>query len=394
EKKRRSFLAAQLLLNERASVAAPAFKVALSSISDPATLTWLLKIIESSDEASIPVREACQEIFRDLVRRDLIVIRALARRMLIGEQAPIASPGNADPALLGESETLLWKPVHMNFQNNGSPTIPDELIESVAKIRLQRSERLLPGLYRATRERVAKRLTDQAYKNRLNSQLKILADRIGKRWPNAFLASEELVEEVIQFTATGGRTARMIAGDPISDPIGWVDALSVALIDDPSLPLMLEACRQPRPNLPAPPPGDDDLWRRIYDRAEGNITTSVEEAIKADGFLKATIAIKSCKSISQVEQGRFRDWYWLSTMEHRWLKPPNSRYDAADVVAQRFQTLEIRNKGDRVAFTLPPIAAGDIEMWTAIEGGYVSSSLDKSQPLVGLDHKLLLLGDS
>jgi hypothetical protein len=81
-------------------------------------------------------------------------------------------------------------------------------------------------------------------------------------------------------------------------------------------------------------------------------------------------------------------------MEHRWLKPPNSRYDAADVVAERFQTLEIRNKGDRVALTLPPITPGDIEMWTAIDGGYGSSFLDKSQPLVGFDHKLLMLGDS
>lgn len=394
EKKRRSFLAAQLLLNERASVAAPAFNVALSSISDPATLTWLLKIIESSGERSIPVRESCQEILRDLVRRDFIVIRALARRLLISEQAPIAPPTSADPALLGESETLLWKPVHMNLQNKGSPTIPDELLESVAKIRLQRGERLLPGLYRATRERVAKRLTDQAYKSRLNSQLKILADRIGKRWPNAFLASDEMVEEVIQFTATGGRTARMIAGDPISDPIGWEDTLAIALIDDPSLPLMLEACRQPRPNLLAPPPGDDDLWRQIRSRAEGDISTSVEEALKVDGFLKATIAIRPCKSIPQVEQGRYKGWYWLGTMEHRWLKPPNNRYDAADVVTERFQTLEIRNKGDRVAFTLPPITPGDIEMWTANDEGYGSSLLDKSQPLVGFDHKLLMLGDS
>jgi AAA ATPase-like protein len=394
EKKRRSFLAAQLLINERASVAASAFKVALSSISDPATLTWLLKTIESSGESSTPVRESCQEILRDLARRDLIVIRALARRMLIGEQAPIASPGPADPALLGESETILWKPVHMNFQNNGSPTIPDELIDSVAKIRLQRSERLLPGLYRATRERVAKRLTDQAYKSRLNSQLKTLADRNRKRWPDAFLASDELVEEVIQFTATGGRTARMIAGDPISDPIGWEDTLAVALIDDPNLPLMLEGCRQPRPNLPAPPSGGDELWRQIYSRAEGDITTSVEEALKTDGLLKATIAISPCKSVSQVEQGRFRGWYWFGTMEHRWLKPPNSPYDAADVVAERFQTLEIRNKGDRVALTLPPIAPGDIEMWTPIDGAYGSSFLDKSQPLVGFDHKLLMLGDS
>jgi len=394
EKKRRSFLAVQLLLNERASVAAPAFNTALSSISDPATLTWLLKIIESSGESSTPVRESCQEILRDLVRRDFIVIRALARRLLIGEQAPIASPTSADPALLGESETLLWKPVHMNLQNNGSPTIPDELLESVAKIRLQRGERLLPGLYRATRERVAKRLTDQAYKSRLNSQLKILADRIGKRWPNAFLASEELVEEVIQFTATGGRTARMIAGDPISDLIGWEDTLAIALIDDPSLPLMLEACRQPRPNLLAPPPGDDDLWRQIRSRAEGDISTSVEEALKVDGFLKATIAIRPCKSIPQVEQGKYKGWYWLGIMEHRWLKPPNSRYDAADVVTERFQTLEIRNKGDRVAFTLPPITPGDIEIWTAIDEGYDSSFLDKSQPLLGFDHKLLMLGDS
>ena len=57
EKKRRAFLAAQLLLDERAAITAPAFKIALGAISDPATLTWLLCILELSNDKSIPVRE-------------------------------------------------------------------------------------------------------------------------------------------------------------------------------------------------------------------------------------------------------------------------------------------------------------------------------------------------
>jgi len=394
EKKRRSFLAAQLLLNERASVAAPAFKIAVSSISDPATLTWLLKLIETSTDENNPVREACQEILRDLVTRDFITIRALSRRLLIGEQPPITPPASADPALLNERQNGFWKPSYLKSQSDNVPASTDQLIQSVAKTRLLEGEQLLPGLIRAVRLRTANRLHEDAFKKRLKSQMDTLADRIRKRWPNAFLASEELVEESIQSIASGGRAARIMSGDPISDPISWEDSLAAVLIDDPRLPLLLESTRQPRPNLPVPPQRYDDLWSQIHLRAEGNISLTIEEALRKDEFLNATITIKPYSSIQQVKQGKFKDWFWLGTMEHRWLKPPNSSYDEDDLFAQRFQALEIRNKGDRRALTAPPVAPGDVKTWIEESGIAGSWPIDISQPLVGLDHELLLLGDS
>lgn len=394
EKKRRSFLATQLLLNERASVAAHAFKIAVSSISDPATLTWLLKLIEASTEANNPVREACQKIFRDLVTSDFISIRVLARRMLVGEQPPITSPVPADPALLSEGQNGFWRPSYLRSQSDGISVSTDQLIKSAAKTRLLKGEQLLPGLIRAVRQRTANRIGEDAFKKRLRSQLDVFADRIRKRWPNAFLAPEELVEEIIQSIASGGRSARMLSGDPISDPISWEDSLAAVLIDDPQLSLMLESTRQPRPNLLAPPRRYDDLWLHIHRRAEGDISLFVEEALRKDGLLNATITIKSYSSIQQVKQGRFRDWFWLGTMEHRWLKPPNSSYDEDDLFAQRFQVLEIRNKGDRRALTDPPMAPGNVKTWIEGSGSAGSWPLDITQPLVGLDHELLLLGDS
>ena len=55
EQKRRSLVGIQVLINERASGVTSALESALSSLSDSATLTWLLRVIELADEKAAPI---------------------------------------------------------------------------------------------------------------------------------------------------------------------------------------------------------------------------------------------------------------------------------------------------------------------------------------------------
>ena len=86
ERKRRTLLATQLLLEQRPDVAANAFRIALTTISDPATLVWLLRVIDSFRESGAPVVAVCQPIFRELSSRGLLTVRALARRLIEGDE--------------------------------------------------------------------------------------------------------------------------------------------------------------------------------------------------------------------------------------------------------------------------------------------------------------------
>ncbi|MGA3346607.1 MAG: AAA family ATPase, partial [Terracidiphilus sp.] len=82
ERKRRTLLATQLLLEQRPDVIASAVSFALSTISDPATLVWLLSVIDLSREKGVAVVAACQPVLRELSSRGLLTVRALARRLV------------------------------------------------------------------------------------------------------------------------------------------------------------------------------------------------------------------------------------------------------------------------------------------------------------------------
>ena len=79
---------------------------------------------------------------------------------------------------------------------------------------------------------------------RLQSQLDAFADRLERRWPDAYLASEQAIEEDLQRAAAGGRAARLAVGQLVADPVSWEDALARALLDDPWLPLALEGDKE------------------------------------------------------------------------------------------------------------------------------------------------------
>jgi hypothetical protein len=395
ERKRRTLLATRLLLEHRPDVAANVFSIALSSISDPATLVWLLSVIESSRESAAPVVSACQPVLRELSSRVLLTVRALARRLLDGDEPPLVPSAVPDPALLADERQAIWTPTNSGNDASSLNEAREDFVKSVAGNRLRRGERLLPGITRAVQDGVATSLESESVQRRLRSQLDDLGDRVRKRWPDAFLVNEETIEATVQSVAAGGRAAMLAAGNLVSDGVAWEDNLASALADDPELPLILEATRQPRPSIPLPPGNGDEIWGRVHDRARGASTadSSIEEASDEEGTLVATVRVQPLASVRSVEHGRFGGWRWLGTMEKRWVEPSDWR-DEKELSAMRYCVFEVRDIDNRQALNLSPVASGDLRMWKAsIDPVPSSVVLRETQPLIGVDRELRFVGD-
>jgi hypothetical protein len=395
ERKRRTLLATRLLLEHRPNVAANAFCIALSTISDPATLVWLLSVIESFRESAAPVVAACQPVLRELSSRALLTVRALARRLLDGDEPPLVPSAVPDPALLADERQAIWTPIDSGNSVSEQKEAREEFVQSVAGNRLRRGERLLPGLTRAVQEGLAASLESESVQRRLRSQLDDLGDRVRKRWPDAFLVNEETIETTLQSVAAGGRGAMLAAGNVVTNGVAWEDDLASALADHPELPLILEATRQPRPPIPMPPGNGDEIWSRIRDRARGASTgdSGIEEALDEEDTLVATVRVEPRASVRSVEHGRFGGWRWLGTMEKRRVEPSDWR-DEKELSAMRYCVFEVRDIDNRQALNLSPVASGDLRMWKAsIDPVPPAVVLQETQPLIGVDRGLQFVGD-
>jgi hypothetical protein len=182
-------------------------------------------------------------------------------------------------------------------------------------------------------------------------------------------------------------------GKLITNAVDWEDTLASALLDDPEIPLILEATRQPRPPISPPPGNGHSIWARLRDRAAGAENPDIEEAAEEDGVLTATLDVQPYTAAPTVEHGPFRGWRWLATMEQRWIKSSAWR-DEKDLFAKRYRVMEIRDVDDRQAFAAPPVASGDLRMWKAeVDPVLAASVFARSQPLVGIDREFRLVGD-
>lgn len=393
ERKRRAFLAVQLLLEERPLACARALPIALGTISDPATLTWLLRVLESTNFPSDATLLACQSVLRDLVTRGHLTVRALARRLVTGDPPPLAPSAPPENALLRKGPEGLWIPGQPEEDHEDDPAGLDGLLDSVAGRRIRRGAWRLAHLRDAVRTKVAAVLKSDALTKRLERQLDKFGDRVNKRWPDAILAHQQAIEEMLQSIASGGRAALLMDGQLVADPIQWEDGMASALVDDPTLPLTLEARRQPRPPLPPPPRSGADVWIQVHERACGNSNLNVEAADEKEDLLVATLTLASVTELSTVDRGPYRGWHWLGTFERRVVKPRDWHREN-DLIAKRYWALEVRNVNDRQALCLPPVAAGDLRMWRAeVEPASDRPTLESSQPLIGVDNELRFVGD-
>jgi hypothetical protein len=312
-----------------------------------------------------------------------------------GEETPLASSSEPDPALLAGERQVIWTSIDEGDDASEQKKAREDFVKSVAGDRLRRGERLLPGLTRAVQERLVSSLESESVGKRLNSQLDSLGDRVRKRWPDAFLINEETIENTVQSVATGGRAAMLAAGNLVTDGVAWEDRLASRLVDNPEIPLMLEATRQPRPPIPPPPGNGDAIWGQIRDRARGgSITDSgIEEALDEEGVLVATICVLPGRSAGNVEHGTFRGWRWLGTMENRRVEPSDWR-DEKELSAMRYCVFEVRDIDNRRALNLSPVASGDLRMWKAsIDPVPSAVVLRETQPLLGVDRELQFVGD-
>ena len=377
EQKRRALLAAKLLIEHRATLSAPAFASALASLSDPATLTWLLRLIELAGEKAKPVVSESRATLVKLAKGPHLTVRALARRLLPVDEAPLAPVSRPDSSLRQHLSGGLVMP---SSDGNGAEVVPraKRFLRVVAGARLRRAERIVPGLQRAVYERLVTSVTSDEHEVRLQAQHDAYADQDGEQMPNIFSVSHETVEEAIQLAAAGARGARLMNGESMGDPAELEDLLAQALLDAPRFPLALELTRRPRPELPSPPARDGAIWADL----------------KRECVTARTLRVLPAEALDELAGGPLDGWRLLASLERRHL-PPESWEDKKYDIAERYRIVELRMPGDRQGLGAPPICQETSWRWGASPLPYAPlQEPTRSQPLVGCDAGIRRPGDA
>jgi hypothetical protein len=384
ESKRRSLLAAQALITQRPGIAGPAVATALAVLSDPATLTWLLCLISDQGVEGKTVARHCEPQLWVLAQGPYLTVRAIARRLLPPESAAALPLGPSDAGLLMSPGSTLWVP-QASDDDDGAPT---ELVRGVAGARLVDAQPLAPGLAEAVLRRVVTDSASPELKSRMKDQLRAYRDTsIRDHWPDAYLAVEQIVEEALQRTAAGARSARIAVGLLSADPAGREDELATALTDLPQIPLALEAARYPRPLIPAPPRDNSPIWAEIAAAARGvpSEPATVFATRAVDGKLMATVSVQSATIATVIDGGPYDDWCVIGTAERLACQPRH--YGDGTLFAYRYSALEVREEGNRERLDSRPLAVGDIREWTdPLPGPHVPSLINEPQPLLAIDH--------
>ena len=225
EQKRRSLMAVQMLVEHRTPDLGAALASALSSLSDPTTLTWLLRVLELSGEKAAPILSECRTVLAELTGRPHLIVRVLARRLVPGDAPGLALCSEPDPALLERVAPDLLLPSGAAVGGEGVDGL-NRAIDDLAGVRLSEAEQILPHLGKAVVRRVATARSGETQEHRLRAQLRAYEDNLHKRWPDAFLANEEALEDAIQRAAAGARGARLMSGAPVVDPVELENSLA------------------------------------------------------------------------------------------------------------------------------------------------------------------------
>ncbi len=393
ERKRRAFLATEFLLAERPAAIAPAIETALLTLSDPATLTWLLRVIEVRRETATMVVTACQPALTRLAGRPHLTVRALARRLLPGCDLPLPLPSDPDLPLLDRLVVSPPEPI-----STGPPdpedTKPDEVVDALAGVRLARAERLLPRLRSAVIGRLGAVLGSDAHGRRMRGQFRAYADSVRRRGPDVFLASCEAVEDAVQLAAAGARAARLMNAQPLTAPVEFEQMLADALLDDPTLPLAVENTRCPRPDIPPPPLRDDPLWHELFARREDDGAGGVAAggAGHADHGLLATLTIAAHEDVPVVTGGQYDGWRLVATIERRLLRGPHVS-DTVEEVAVRERVVELCRKDATHALGRAPTTAGDLRIWCTASPSGTPIEVSRPGQIVGCDISVRAAGD-
>lgn len=352
ERKRRTLLAIRLLLEERPGLAAEAFQVALGALEEPATLAWLLQLLLGLRTEHIKtVTARCGHELSRHATGPFLVVRALARRLLGDEAPPMPPPSDPHPSLVATGTDSLWVPDNHSDTPPATDDNADGFVQAVTLHRLRQAETVLPGLGDAVSASFATAMNHGDRRHLLDRQRRAYADYGGERWPDAFLVPEQTVEEVLQETAAGGRAARAIAGAVVADPVVWEDQLADVLVDDPAIPLAVEALRIPRPPIPAPPPHGATVWIEASARAASE-----------HHDLRATVDVQPASDCWVAERGPYEGWRMIASAERRVYSHPEP-LNHTEFCGLRHRAVEFRNPDDTTGLDRPPLTEGDIRWW-------------------------------
>jgi hypothetical protein len=400
ETKRRALLATELILTERPDLCAAGLPTALATISCVATLSWLLQILLNSSAPQSPALAHCATALTDLAARPQLSIRVMARQLL-GEHTrpPLAAPAPADPELLTPPVPELWTP---GGETRSRPTHPSEVAESIhaaAGARLDAAELMLPGLTAAVERRITIAMADPELEERMARQLRTFAGPRRDHWPDAFLSIYEAVEDALQSSAGGGRTARFSRGMPLQDPQAWEDALGPLLVDNPALALALDHTRRPRPDIPLPTAAADQAGTtRGTDRRPDSAATP--HHAESTGRRQALSALHDQQEAPMVDglQAVWAGWRVFASVERLTTAPPYPSKDPHHVT-WRIRTIELGAKRRRPLPATPPsmeppVAHGDFSDWWTAAPGTPPSLPHGSRSLVALDADLAAAGDA
>lgn len=144
-------------------------------IGHQAAIDVLPSVIGSSSQSGAPILSACQPAFRELSSRGFLTVRAIAQRLIEGDEPPLVASAVPDPALLNQPH-VIWTPASNDVRPSEKDEAREGFVRSVSGTRLGRAEQLLPGVTKAVQQRLASSLESEAVKQRLLSQLDGIAD--------------------------------------------------------------------------------------------------------------------------------------------------------------------------------------------------------------------------
>ncbi|MDC0766726.1 ATP-binding protein [Streptomyces sp. HD] len=370
EGKRRAMVATRSLVTLRPDATAPAMALALEQLSDPATLMWLLCLLQEQGPAAQPVVDHCQHALEALARGPLLTVRALARRLLT--DAASVPMGPSDPAGLNPPSRL-W--TYAAQEESPRERVVRGMVSEVARMRLNEAEQMQPGLIRAVLAKVHHQLDTERIMERNKTLQRANRSADEDELPDAYLAIEETIEEAIQTVAAGSRAHRLSQGLCASDPAVWEDQLAAALTDNPCIPLAFEEARWPRPDLRLPPGPDDPS----------------DQDTPAAGTTAEIIATRPLAQAAALTGQTLPGWRILASVEERKFLSPDTRTTSLTVVT--FSSPEMTDSGNQQGNAVP-FLNGDLEEWTRQLGQHPDADIAPGTPLLGLDRDMTAAADA
>ena len=390
EQKRRSFVAASTLVIYRSEKMAEGIELALRSVSDPATLTWLLRLLAVAGDNATNIVHSAREALVRLAESPWLTVRVLARSLVPNEEVALGAPSEPDSELLGGRPHRIILPE--GAEGNGSASGAADIVLLQAGVRLSRAQRILPGITDAVIRRFLEARVGDALRERMRHQVQALETRPEHRWPDAFLAWCEAIEDGVQRVASGARAARLMSGDLATKPRELERQLADLLLDDPLVPIDLEKARVPRPDIPAPPSRSNSLWAWLSPCADGARTriTGDDGPMEVSG----TVETNGHEAVPLLTNGPFAEWRLVATVEQRALPEDGYEANPKDDTAMRFRCIELRADGDERGLGSSPVVKGDAALWYEnVESDTTDQHVVGTSAVVGLDSALEFAAD-